>query len=120
MAKRILIADDHSSVRGLVKSVFEECAWAEVCGEAADGLDAVEKARLLRPDVVVVDLRMPGMNGFAVADAIHEASPKTAVILFSEYGNVISPERARIARLAAILSKSEGLEQLVREVRRVA
>ena len=119
MPKRILIADDHFLVRGLMKSVFAECTWAEVCGEAADGCDAVEKARLLRPDVVVLDLCMPGMNGFAVADAIHEASPKTPVILFSEYKDAISPERAKIAGLAALCAKSEGLEQLVREVQRV-
>lgn len=119
MPKRILIVDDHFLVRGLVKQVFADCAWAEICGESGNGIDAVEKALQLRPDVVVCDLSLPGMNGFAVADAIHQASPKTPVILFSEYKDAISPERAKIAGLAALCAKSEGLERLVREVQRV-
>lgn len=63
---RILIVDDGDSVRDIIR-IFLEKEGFQICGEAADGVEAIEKAKTLRPDLIVLDLAMPGMNGVAAA-----------------------------------------------------
>ena len=73
---RILVADDHELVRrGLCSLLREHPAW-QLCGEAINGKDAVEKASLLKPDVMLVDISMPDLNGFEVASRIHQQLPE--------------------------------------------
>ena len=67
MAKTILIADDNDVVRRAVCEVFTRESDFEVCGEAHDGQDAIDKAERLHPDLIILDLSMPGMNGFDAA-----------------------------------------------------
>jgi DNA-binding NarL/FixJ family response regulator len=116
MTKRVLIADDHRLVREKVRNLLSTCNDIEICGEAANGVDAVEMAQKLRPDVVVLDLSMPKMNGFAVATALLDEQPNVRVILLSEYKDAISDEQLRTAGIAVCLSKSEAWERLVEEV----
>ena len=68
--KRILIADDSSLVRHLIAILLQKQAGFEVCGEAGDGLEAVEKAQQLKPDLVILDLAMPRMNGVEAASVL--------------------------------------------------
>ena len=82
---RILIADDHEMVRqGLKRVIGERPDW-EVCGEAATGREAAEKARQLKPDVVVMDLSMPQINGLQALKEIHKVLPRTEVLILTMY-----------------------------------
>jgi DNA-binding NarL/FixJ family response regulator len=80
---RILIADDHSVVRAGLRTLLESRGNWEVCGEAADGRDAVEKATKLKPDVAVLDIGMPLLNGVEAARRIHKASPGTEILILT-------------------------------------
>ena len=80
---RILIADDHSVVRAGLRTLLESRGNWEVCGEAADGREAVEKATKLKPDVAVLDIGMPLLNGVEAARRIHKASPGTEILILT-------------------------------------
>ena len=80
---QILLADDHNVVRkGLRKTLEEHKEW-RVCGEAADGREAVKMALELKPDIVVLDLTMPGLNGIEATRQIKHALPRTEVLIFT-------------------------------------
>jgi DNA-binding NarL/FixJ family response regulator len=83
---RILIADDHPQARRGAREVLELHAGWEVCGEAVNGLEAIEKAAALKPDIVIIDLSMPKMSGVQVARVIHSTAPQLPLLLFSLYG----------------------------------
>ncbi|MGH9739571.1 MAG: PAS domain S-box protein [Candidatus Acidiferrales bacterium] len=91
---RILIVDDHELVRSGVRSVLAGRRDFNVCGEAVDGQDAVEKARLLNPDVIVMDVSMPKLNGLDATREIQRILPQTAVLVLSQHD---SPEMMRQA-----------------------
>ena len=74
-AKRILIVDDNAVIRSVLRALIGINGSFEVCGEANSGLDGVEQSRTLQPDLVLLDLRMPGMNGLEAAPLIKAASP---------------------------------------------
>lgn len=82
---RILIADDHEVVRSLLRHLLEgENGW-EVCGEAADGDEAVERSRTLHPDIVIMDAVMPRRNGFDATREIVRSSPEIPVVITTLY-----------------------------------
>src|ERR1700736_6798898 len=80
---RILIADDHDLMRRGVKALLQSRAGWEVCGEAHTGREAVAKAEELKPDVVILDISMPDLNGVDAAKRIRKASPDTEVLILS-------------------------------------
>jgi DNA-binding NarL/FixJ family response regulator len=82
---RILIADDHPEARRGARELLEGHPEWEVCGEAENGLDAIEKAAALKPDIVIIDLSMPKMSGVQVARVIRSAAPQLPLLLFSLY-----------------------------------
>src|SRR6266850_5844359 len=85
VSKRILIADDHESVlRGLRSLLGAKPGW-EICGDAVDGKEAVARATELRPDVIVLDLVMPRMDGLSAARAIREVLPTVPIVLNALY-----------------------------------
>jgi DNA-binding NarL/FixJ family response regulator len=111
MRTRILIADDDSPIRRLLRRLIEEHSEWEVCGEAVNGLDAVAKAGELSPDLVVLDLAMPQMNGLQAARAISKADPNLPMLLLTV--QEVSTELAHEARNAGFkgaVSKSTGGE----------
>lgn len=82
---RILVADDNERIRdGLCSALAARAGWI-VCGHAVDGMDAVQKAIELRPDVVLVDVSMPGLNGFEAARCIHEEIPQAEILIVTEH-----------------------------------
>jgi DNA-binding NarL/FixJ family response regulator len=82
-ALRILIADDHDLLRRGVKALLQSKAGWEVCGEATTGREAVTKAEELKPDIVILDISMPDLNGVDAAKRIRKASPNTEVLILS-------------------------------------
>jgi DNA-binding NarL/FixJ family response regulator len=80
---RILIADDHTVVRAGLRALLESHTGWEVCGEASDGREAVEKATRLKPDVAVLDIGMPLLNGVGATRRIRTASPSTEILILT-------------------------------------
>ena len=90
MPKCILIADDSKTIRTLIRAFIENRAGFEVCGEAVDGVEAIEKAKELQPDLIILDLAMPRMNGAAAASVLKRRMPKIPIILFTMYDELMS------------------------------
>src|SRR5258708_36648690 len=82
---RVVVADDHDLARAGLRGLLSGERGLEVVGEAANGREALEVCRRMRPDLVLMDVRMPDMNGLAVTRAIKHESPATSVILFTMY-----------------------------------
>ena len=90
---RILIADDSPQIlQGLRKALEDHPGW-EVCGEASDGLEAVTKTAKLNPDVVILNLSMPKLNGLQAGRTIHAAVPKLPLLLFTQHNFETQIER---------------------------
>lgn len=111
MAVRILIADDDSSIRRLLRRLIESHAGWSVCADAHDGEDAVEKAGQLSPDVIVMDLAMPQMNGLQAAREISRNLPDTPMLLLTvqQVSRELNTEAAHAGFRGAV-SKNTGSE----------
>jgi CheY-like chemotaxis protein len=105
--KRILLADDSDVVRRSMRRMFERASWT-VCGEASNGEEAITMAQGLRPDVIVLDLSMPLMNGLTAARILKRMLPATPLILFTSFGNLLSAADLELAGFSASISKSEA------------
>jgi DNA-binding NarL/FixJ family response regulator len=90
---RILIADDHPAVRTSIRSLLQSHVDWAVCGEASDGLDAVQKAKQLKPDVVLLDWTMPIMNGIQAVPLIRKEVPDSEILIVTQHE---SPEINRL------------------------
>ncbi|MGA7852351.1 MAG: response regulator [Candidatus Acidiferrales bacterium] len=107
MPKRVLIADDSYDMRQLLCRVFEAEEGFEMCSEAVDGADAVAKARQCRPDLIILDLSMPVMNGLAAARIIHREMPDVPIILYTLYAQAIQQAEAAAAGIRRVVPKTE-------------
>ncbi|MBI2957816.1 MAG: response regulator transcription factor, partial [Chloroflexi bacterium] len=118
-ATRILVADDHPVVReGLVSMLSGDEAF-EVVGQASSGDEAVEKARELAPDVVLVDIRMPGINGIEATERIKAERPTTAVIVMTMYDSEMYVVDAIRAGAAGYLVKDSSRELVCYSIKAV-
>ena len=106
---RLLIADDSAASRRALRNLIEGNGW-EVCGEAEDGLAAVEKTAILKPDLVILDFSMPKLNGLQAGHTIHTADPRIPLLLFT-LDRIERPleELARGAGFRGALAKGEGI-----------
>lgn len=103
---RVLIVDDHQVMRKGIRALLEnDPAWL-VCGEAENGRQAVEKARELRPDLIILDLTMPEMNGLEAARQIRNSSPDAKIVIFSMHESPQVRKESRDAGANAFVSKS--------------
>jgi len=84
---KVLIADDHTLVREGLRVILNACHDIEVCGEATDGRQAIEKARQLQPDVILMDIAMPGLGGLEATLEIRSEFPKVKVLVTTQYDN---------------------------------
>jgi two-component system response regulator DesR len=116
---RIVIVDDAADVRRDLRLLLE-IAGLEVVGEAADGREAIEKAALLNPDVVVSDLAMPVLDGYAAAAAIRAASPQCRLVALSIYSDDSGRSKARAAGFDAFVVKGAPLAELLGAIRPLA
>jgi DNA-binding NarL/FixJ family response regulator len=113
---RILIAEDNSLLRGVLRDALEEAGMA-VVGEAADGLEAIAVAERERPDVVVMDMRMPSLDGIEATGQIAAAEWAMPVVVLSAYDEPQMIEAALTAGAASCLKKGIGLDELIAAVR---
>ncbi len=117
MVKSVLIADDQEFIRKVLCDLFASQRDFDVCGDAENGLEAVEMAQVLRPDLILLDLSMPMMNGIEAACELKRLMPMVPIIVFSEYGDVFSEREARSSGISGIVSKTEHLSVLLDKAR---
>jgi DNA-binding NarL/FixJ family response regulator len=116
---RVVVADDHDLARAGLRGLLSGERGLEVVGEAANGREALEVCRRMRPDLVLMDVRMPDMNGLAVTRAIKHESPATSVILFTMYESADYLVEALKAGAAGYLLKGASKVEIVATVRQV-
>ena len=103
---RILIADDHDGTRGILRVLLEQHSGWEVCGEASTGEETLQKCIELKPDVVVKDWIMPGMDSIELTRQIAKLSPNTAIVIFSFYDMPELIEAAKAAGVHRVATKT--------------
>jgi DNA-binding NarL/FixJ family response regulator len=111
---KVLLVDDNLVVRNIIRQVLEKDSDLAVCGEAGDGAAALEKAEALRPEIVILDLSMPVMNGLEVAPKIRSLLPYSCLILFTLYGSPEVDQAAARAGIDAVISKTDRGDELVK------
>jgi DNA-binding NarL/FixJ family response regulator len=116
---RILVADDHPVVRGGLVALLRTIDGIDVVGEAADGAAAVREAQLSRPDVVLMDVRMPDLDGVEATRRIRAAVPSTRVLMLTMYDDDATVFTAMQAGAQGYLLKEAEQEEIVRAVRAV-
>ena len=104
VTKRILVADDNQAIRRSVCGLFDGHAFLGVRYEASDGKQAVEEAKKHRPDLIILDLAMPEVDGIEAAKTIHTLLPEIPIILLTLYADVIQP--SDILGFTRMISKS--------------
>jgi DNA-binding NarL/FixJ family response regulator len=117
---RLLIADDSSASRRALRNLIEGNGW-EVCGEAEDGLAAAQRTAVLKPDLVILDFRMPNLNGLQAGQMIHTANPRIPLLLFTLDGigrplEQLAREagfRGALAKVEGIFALSQAIEELL-------
>jgi len=115
--KSILIVDDNAFIREGLRELFKREMDFEVCGEAENGKEAIAKARELHPDLIVLDLSMPVMNGFDAARALKRLMPAVLLIMYSAFGDRLAERQARLIGISEVVSKSEHASVLIHKAR---
>jgi DNA-binding NarL/FixJ family response regulator len=116
MALRVLVVDDHESVRKGVCSILASRRDIELCGEAADGSEAIDRARNLKPDLIVMDISMPIMDGMSASREIRQILPSAAIIVLSMHDSSQLMDSARQLGLRGYVTKSEAATRLLQAV----
>jgi CheY-like chemotaxis protein len=117
--QQILIADDHEMLRRGVRNTLQPEPDLEICGEAVDGQDAVDKARELHPDLVILDINMPVLNGLVAVRQILRYCPTTKIVIFSVHDSDQTKQEIRAAGAHGFVSKGKDGHDLLRVVRDV-
>jgi DNA-binding NarL/FixJ family response regulator len=110
---RLLIVDDHEIVREGLLATFADIAWATVVGTAPTGGQALKLARRMRPDVALVDFRLPDMNGDALCRELRRSQPSVAVVILSTYLSEDTVRSSLQAGAAAYVTKAAGVPRLL-------
>jgi DNA-binding NarL/FixJ family response regulator len=103
--KTVLIVDDNAAIRKLLVTAFSLDGF-EICGQAANGQEGIEIAKRIKPDVIILDLSMPVMNGLEAASELRKIFPKMPIILFTLYADSISRREATKAGVNLVLLKA--------------
>jgi DNA-binding NarL/FixJ family response regulator len=117
MPARILIADDHEIVREGIRMLISRSRpeW-EICGEAANGNDAMEAIKSLKPDVVVLDITMPGMSGLEVSSHVTKLDLASRVLIFTMHESEMLPGEVRRTGAQGYVLKSQAARDLIRAI----
>lgn len=116
MPECILIVDDDPNIRKHTRDFFERQTQYSVCGEAVDGLDAIEKARQLHPDLIILDMSMPRMNGLQAARILRQMMKDVPIILFTLHASAIVLSEVQAMGVSSVVSKSHGFDGLRKQV----
>lgn len=119
-AIRILIADDHSLIREGLRAVIQAHRGWELCGEAGNGRQAVELAKELRPDVVVLDLTMPELNGLEATRQLRATLPRTQILILTMHDSEALAQEVLAAGARGYVLKNDALELLPRAIEALA
>jgi DNA-binding NarL/FixJ family response regulator len=114
--QRILLVDDHPSFRRMLRTFLELNPNWEVCGEASDGCEAVTKTNELNPDIIIMDMSMPNLNGLEATRKIHERSPSTQILILTLHDNSVLPRIAEDSGARGYVLKSEPFDVLTRAI----
>ena len=117
---RILIVDDHAVLRRAVRRLLESRSEFEVCGEAEDGPQAIKLAAEVKPDVVILDIVIPMMNGFEAARKIRAVSPQSQIVILSSHKDKQLLEEARNVGAVCYVPRSEAERELIDAVKAAA
>jgi len=101
MARSILIADDNPLIRKMFRKMFEAEADYDLCAEACDGVEAIAFAIKHKPELIILDMRMPNMNGLDASKELKELMPNVPIILFTLYANEINLEHVSADRIVS-------------------
>jgi len=110
--RTLLICDDNPNIRHLLRTYVEARTPFEVCGEAEHGVDAIEKAKKLQPDLILLDLSMPIMTGAEAAVILKRTVPQMKIILFSMHLDDVSKSLGTAIGVDLMLSKSDSIHKL--------
>jgi two-component system chemotaxis response regulator CheY len=113
MVSSILIVDDNAYIRKALCDMFKREEDFNICGEAENGRDAIEKAQQLQPDLVVLDMSMPVMNGLDAARALKRLMPRVPLIMYSAFGDRYVEQQASLLGISSVISKSEPVTTVV-------
>jgi DNA-binding NarL/FixJ family response regulator len=108
MRTRFLIVDDSELVRRSLRTVLQANPEWEICGEAADGASAVEMFKDLRPNVVILDFQMPGINGIETARRMAEIAPAIPIVLFTQHASADLERHAHEVGIRSVVSKTNA------------
>jgi len=108
MRTRFLIVDDSELVRRSLRMVLQANPDWEICGEAADGVSAVEMFKELRPNIVILDFQMPGINGIETARRMAEIAPAIPVVLFTQHASTDLERHAHEVGIRSVVSKTNA------------
>jgi len=106
LTKYILLVDDSELIRLATRHFLESQPGFKVCGEAVDGIDALEKASHLNPDLIILDIAIPRMNGLQTARELRARMFRAPIVLFTWYADVVQPDDVEDAGISAVVSKS--------------
>jgi DNA-binding NarL/FixJ family response regulator len=112
----ILIVDDNASIRHLLASFVETNTLFKICGEAENGAEALKKTKELQPDLVLLDLTMPGMSGTETAKALRLVEPRPKIILFTLHADGVNKELASVFGIDLVLSKADSISTLATHI----
>ena len=116
MRKGVLIVDDAIGIRTLVRGVLEH-AGLQVCGEASNGIEAIEAALRLKPDLIVLDYSMPEMNGVEAASVLKHRMPGVRIIIFTLHADAVGEAVKKSIKVDLVLAKLDGMDNLIVQIK---
>ena len=117
--KSILIVDDSPLIRRTLRTLLAQQADWSVCGEAENGRDGIDKALQLKPDLIVIDLVMPVLNGIEASRVLKRLMPTTPLVMFTTFTDPYVKEEALAAGVKAVIPKSEGTTSLIGSIQQL-
>ena len=111
-SKNILVVDDTIGIRTLMRTVLEHAGFC-VCGEASNGIEAIEAALRLKPDLILIDYSMPLMNGAEASSILKHRQPDTPVILFTLHADDVGQAMKMAFNVDLVIGKLDGMDKLI-------
>ena len=120
MQKSVLLVDNSQIVRRVMRDFFEARTDWKIGGEAGDGAEAIEKAKELKPDLILLDFAMPNMNGMQAAPVLKKIVPKSYIIVFTMYSEALGSTLCSAEGVDLVVPKAEGLTVLVKALQELS